>query len=170
MQQSKHSLSLIGMPGVGKSTIGRELATQLGFAYIDTDDLIVKRGGKSLQAYIDAHGDDALTQLETDVAVSLYPTTPTVIATGGSIVYSRAAMQRLEAISTLIYLEDSLSNIEKRINNLDSRGITGLKNKTLQEIYDERCILYKYYAQITVATHPFNPKKIAEKIITGLKK
>jgi len=143
------SIILIGMAGVGKSTIGRSLAKALGFDFIDVDDYISKKEGGTLQEIIDAEGEEAFLQIEKR-RVHEIDLTRRVAAPGGSIIYHSDLMEYLKQHSTLVYLEDSFENIAGKLTDASARGIVGLKNKSLRQIYDERRPLYLKYADITL--------------------
>ena len=143
------SIVLIGMAGVGKSTIGNSLAKALGFGFIDVDDYIFRKDGKTIQEIIDDKGDDFLLQLEKrrmyEVGLNRM-----VVAPGGSIIYHPDLMEHLRENATLVYLADSVENIEKKLTDEWDRGIVGLKTKSLREIYEEREPLYIKYAHFTI--------------------
>ncbi len=143
------SIVLVGMAGVGKSTIGRALSEALGFSFIDVDDYILEKDGKALQEIIDTEGEQAFLQLEKRRMHEI-DLTGKVVAPGGSIIYHPDLMEYLKQHSTLVYLDDSFENIEKRLPSILARGIVGLRNKSLRQIYDERGPLYSRYADITV--------------------
>ena len=143
------SIVLIGMAGVGKSTIGISLAKALGFSFIDVDEYILEKDGKAIQEIIDEEGEGALLQLEKRRMYEI-DLPHKVVAPGGSIIYHTDLMEYLRQKSILVYLDDSFKNIkEKLIGELD-RGIVGLRNKSLRQIYEERRPLYAKYADITV--------------------
>jgi shikimate kinase len=143
---------LIGMAGVGKSTIGMALAKSLGFGFIDVDQYILEKDGKRIQEIIDSEGEEALLLLEKRrmYEISL---TRMVVAPGGSIVYHPDLMEYLRENATLVYLDDDFENIRAKLTGGLDRGIVGLKSKTLRQIYDERRPLYSRYADITVHCH-----------------
>ena len=143
------SIVLVGMAGVGKSTIGRALSEALGFSFIDVDDYILEKDGKTIQELIDDEGEQAFLQLEKQRMHEI-DLTSKVVAPGGSIIYHPDLMEYLKQHSTLVYLDDSFENIEKRLPSVLARGIVGLRNKSLRQIYDERRPLYSRYADITV--------------------
>jgi len=143
------SIVLIGMAGVGKSTIGMALAEDLGFAFIDVDNYILQKDGKRIQEIIDSKGEEALLQIEKRRMYEIN-LTRMVAAPGGSIIYHPDLMDYLKENAVLVYLDDSFKNIEaKLVGNLD-RGIVGLRYKTLRQIYEERRPLYFRYADITI--------------------
>ncbi|MBP2029584.1 shikimate kinase [Methanohalophilus levihalophilus] len=152
------SITLIGMAGVGKSTLGRIIAKNLGLEFIDVDELIKKKTGSQLQAFIETHGDDGLMKTEEEVILSLKPGENYLISTGGSAIYSEKAMSYLKEWSTIVLLEDSFSHISSRIRNPNKRGLVGLKDQTLKELFLERRELYRKYADITVDLRGFSRK------------
>lgn len=140
---------LIGMAGVGKSTIGLSLARALGFEFIDLDEYLRSKEQKSIQQIIDSLGEAALLELE-ERSMREITLMRRVVAPGGSIIYIPKLMEDLKRSACLVYLDDSFENIEKRLRNATDRGIVGLKSKTLKEIYSERLPLYVRYADITI--------------------
>jgi shikimate kinase len=158
------SIILIGMAGVGKSTIGRLLAQKLDFGFTDLDEYIRDRDGKTVQQVIDDGGDEALLFLEKNRLREL-DIRRRVVAPGGSVIYHSDLMQEMRQRATIVYLDDSIDNIEKRITNLFTRGIVGLKSKSLRQIYDERRPLYLRYADITVDCQRKTAEQITAEII-----
>lgn len=140
---------LIGMPGAGKSTMGAQLAARRGMPLIDTDQLIEEGEGQSLQAILDRRGYLALRAIEERVLMA-HDFTGQVIATGGSAVYSAAAMAHLKRFGPCVFLDIPLPEIKTRVQNIDSRGIAGPSGLGLTEIYAERLPLYRQYADIVV--------------------
>ncbi len=172
------TIILIGMPGAGKSTVGVILAKTLGMQFIDTDILIQQRTGRMLQEILDEDGPDAFRRIEEEAILSLTgqaPQTnqssqnapvPAVIATGGSVVWSRAAMEHLKSLGLVVYLEISFSEIERRIRNITTRGIVLMPNQTLRGMYDSRVPLYKQYADYTILCSGEDPESVVRSIIT----
>lgn len=144
------NITLIGMAGVGKTSIGRALAKQLDFVFLDVDELIEKSTQVSLQRLIDTKGEQAFLKIEEQTILGLELKKETVISTGGSVVYLPLAMEYLKKHSRIVYLEASFKNIETWVSNRLARGLVGLKTKTLLEIYQERLPLYERYADYTV--------------------
>jgi len=145
------NIVLIGMPGAGKSTVGVILAKSLGMRFIDTDILIQERTGRMLQAILDEDGPDAFGRIEEETVLSLHAE-HAVIATGGSVVCSEAAMAHLKAGGMVVYLEISYDEMERRLKNITTRGIVLLPGQSLRGMYDERVPLYERYADLTVAS------------------
>jgi shikimate kinase len=147
----KESIVLIGMAGAGKSTVGAALAGVLGFEFTDLDDYIRGKEGRSIQAIIDTRGEEYLLALEERYIYEI-DLKRRVVAPGGSVIYSPTLMSYLKQQAVLVYLDESFENLEKRLKNASTRGIVGLKNKTLREIFDERKPLYSGYADISLTT------------------
>ena len=143
------NISLIGMPGAGKTVVGQALAAQLGWQCIDTDRLIEKDAGASLQQLLDDRGYLALRQLEEAQVLSL-STSESVISTGGSVVYSQAGMRHLMDFSTVVFFDIDLATVKRRIHNIDQRGIASAQDQSLDMIFEERFPLYRKYAQISL--------------------
>ena len=144
------NITLIGMAGAGKSTVGRVLAKRLGYDFVDIDAVLEAKHGRPLQELLDEAGDEAFLHMEREVALSYQNGLQnTVISTGGSMVYSPAAMEHLKKISKIVFLDASLDDIKKRIT-VGGRGIVGGRDKPFEEVYAERLPLYKRYADIVV--------------------
>ena len=143
------SIILIGMPGSGKSTLGVLLAKALGYSFIDTDLIISRKAGKPLQRILDEDGLDRFLELEQEVGSSL-DCDCTVVATGGSMVLSQPAMERLKSLGRVVYLSVPLGEIKRRITNITTRGIAFHKNETLDNVFEQRSPLYEKYADLTV--------------------
>ena len=144
------NITLIGMPGSGKSSIGREVARILEYDFVDIDQLVRKKAGLPLQDIIDSKGDEALVQMEEKVVLGLSIGDGIVISPGGSIVYSDKAMDRLKERTIIIFLHTPLSRVKQQINNQDSRGIVGLKGRSFEKLFAERFPLYQKYADMSI--------------------
>lgn len=150
------------MPGAGKSTSGRLLAQLLNYELIDSDDLICQQHQRSLQNIVSEDGYMKLRQFEEQVILGI-DVEKTVIATGGSAVYSSTAMRHLSGISKIVYLHVPYDVIADRIQNLDTRGLAKQPQQTLLDLYHERKSLYEKYADITVDATS-SAAAVAEKI------
>ncbi len=159
----KTNLTLIGMPGAGKSTIGIILAKNLSLDFIDTDLLIQVNQQKSLQQIIDQTDHLNLRAIEENEILKLN-VSGHVIATGGSAAYSDKAMIHLQGISHVIFLEVSFAEIERRIRNFATRGIAKAADQTFHELFDERQFLYRKYAELTLRCDGFDQEEIAQQI------
>lgn len=146
---NRDNIVLIGMPGVGKSTVGVVLAKALGYQFVDADLLIQEAEGKLLSELIEEHGTDGFMEIENRVN-SQIQTHRSVIATGGSVVYGKEAMEHLKSIGTVVYLKQNLRVLQRRLRNLKGRGVVLKEGQTLVDLYKERTVLYEKYADITV--------------------
>ena len=141
------NIVLIGMPGCGKSTVGVLLAKALQMDFVDTDIVLQQQQGKKLQEILDQIGNDAFLKLEEDCVRGL-DYDHTVIATGGSVVYGKKAMQHLHQQGLVVYIRLPYEEIEKRLSNLATRGVTLRPGQTLRDLYDERIPLYEAEADL----------------------
>lgn len=144
------SIILIGMPSCGKSTLGVLLAKKLGLEFIDSDLLIQKKHGKLLHELIEEQGNEGFLALEAEVNCSV-DATGAVIATGGSAVYSEAAMCHLASLGRIVYIHISYEEMERRLGDFSHRGVIMPAGYTLQDLYRERHALYRRYADVTVS-------------------
>ncbi|WP_314009566.1 shikimate kinase [Cryptobacterium curtum] len=162
----KDNIVLIGMPGAGKSTLGIVLAKILGFDFIDADLLIQNQSNKTLQKILDACGPTGFIQVENEVLCGL-EASRTVIATGGSAVYSDEAMKHLMHIGTIVYLKTSLEELTMRLGGLYERGVV-MKDgmgMSLSDLYEERIPLYEQYAEVTLDLDGMSVRDAARKLV-----
>ena len=143
------NIILIGMPSCGKSTVGVLLAKQLGYRFLDTDLLIQERTGKLLHELIAKWGNDGFLSLENEILSSI-ETDKNVIATGGSAVYGREAMERFKQNGIAVYLKIDFQTLSARLGDYVHRGVVMPTGGTLKELYDERHALYEKYADLTL--------------------
>ncbi|QLC50614.1 shikimate kinase [Methanolobus zinderi] len=162
-------ITLIGMPGAGKSSAGKMLARRLGYCFIDTDDLVREYSGAALQQLIDEKGDLALIDVEEQCILSLELQDNCIISTGGSVIYSEKAMHFLQENSCIVFLDVPFGIIKIRLSNLDTRGVVGLKDKGLYQLYRERSLLYAEFADIRIKVRGKDKiKDVVEKIVMQL--
>lgn len=140
---------LIGMPGSGKSSVGVVLAKALGYRFVDADLLIQEQEGALLQDILNEKGVEKFLDIEGDVLASIQ-CEHTVVAPGGSCICRDYAMEHLRELGTVVYLQLTYPEVERRIHNLASRGIALQPGQTLRDVYDYRVPLYERYAHITV--------------------
>ena len=143
------NIVLIGMPGAGKSTVGVVLAKRLGYGFTDSDLVIQDRYGKLLHELIEEHGVQGFWKIENEVNASL-ELQRNVIATGGSVIYGREAMEHLRRIGVVVYLKLPYDEVAERLGDLNARGVTLLPGQELRDLYAERTPLYEKYAHVTV--------------------
>ena len=143
------NIILVGMPSCGKSTLGRILSKELQYDFLDTDEVIIRQNGCPLRDILDARGVDGFVAVE-EAAVCSVQAEKTVIATGGSVVYSEKAMEHLKKMGKVVYLCLTFDEMERRLGDLHARGVAIAPGATLQDLYNERVPLYEKYADIIV--------------------
>lgn len=165
MSNKKRNIVLVGMPGSGKSTLGVLLAKTLVKKFCDTDILIQDITNESLQDTINRDGYMKLRGIEEEALLSVN-FNDTVIATGGSAVYSDKGMVHLKKFSTIIYIDVKVEELLHRIPDMESRGIAMKPGQCFKDLYQERCLLYTKYADLTISTD----KKTVEESIKDILK
>lgn len=143
------NIVLIGMPAVGKSTVGVVVAKRLGYEFVDTDLLIQKQEKRLLKEIIVQEGNDGFLAIENQVNRDL-DVENAVIAPGGSVVYCEEAMEHYKKTGTVVYLKVSYETIDRRIQNAKSRGVVLKEGQTLKDLYEERVCLFEKYADYTI--------------------
>lgn len=162
------NIILIGMPAVGKSTLGVLLAKRMSYAFLDTD-LIIQSGEKTrLYHIIQQIGVDQFCDLEAQY-VEQIAAHHTVIATGGSVIYRSQAMTHLKALGCIVFLDIQLTPLIKRLNDLDGRGVVRLPGQNIEELYKQRRPLYQQYAQLTIDCTNCSPKEAVQKMYAKLR-
>lgn len=163
------NIVLIGMPGVGKSTAGVVLAKVLGYQFVDADLVIQEEEKRLLHEIIKDEGTDGFIQIENRVNASIN-VEQSVIATGGSVVYGKEAMEHLKEIGTVVYLKLPYGELEKRLHNIKGRGVVLKDGQTLYDLYEERVLLYEKYADVIVDETNLDVEQTIQKIVEELKK
>ncbi|MFI3212381.1 MAG: shikimate kinase [Eubacteriales bacterium] len=141
----KKNIILIGMPGAGKSTVGVVVAKCLGFRFVDSDLVIQEETGKLLHEIITEEGLEGFLEIENQINAKL-EVEHSVIATGGSVIYGKEAMEHLREIGSVVYLKLSLEDIAERLGDLHERGVALKEGQTLSDLYEERSVYYEKYA------------------------
>ena len=160
-------ISLIGMAGVGKSTIGMLLARELDWAFTDSDHIIEALYGTRLQTVTDELGKEAFLDVE-DGVVSSLRLQRAVIATGGSVVYRERCMRHLQDMGPVVYLEAPLEIIEERIARNPQRGLAIGPGQSIADIFYEREELYRKYCSLRCVTHPYTPVQCVRWILAHM--
>jgi len=150
MKLYDRNIVLIGMPGAGKSTVGVLLAKSMKMPFIDTDLLIQQQENSYLQDIINTRGIDEFMKIEESVILGI-DVRRHIIATGGSAVYSNAAMMHLKASGVIIFLNAKLYQLNRRLKNISKRGVAMKEGQSLSDLYEERLPLYRKYADIEVS-------------------
>ncbi len=161
------NIIFIGMPAVGKSTVGVVVAKRLGYNFIDTDLLIQKEEGRLLREIIAEEGLDGFLEIEDRINAEV-DAESSVISPGGSVVYCKNAMAHYKEIGIVVYLQASFETISKRLRNAKKRGVVLRENQTLKDLYDERTVLFEKYADITVCEDGIDLEETIELVIDTL--
>jgi shikimate kinase len=162
-------VTLIGMPGSGKSTLGRLISRKNGWAWVDTDYLMESWWGMPLQAVRDHLGLKGFLQAEEEI-VSSMKFYRTIISSGGSVVYSSRAMDHLAGLGRIVYLRAGLETITRRLADTSNRGLAKKKDQSIEDIFNQRRPLYKKYAGLIIDTDVHEPRQQADAIISWLEK
>jgi shikimate kinase len=162
------NIILIGMPGSGKSTVGVILAKRTGRAFVDTDVLIQTESGRRLQDIVDRDGYLALRALEEQVLLDL-DVRGHVIATGGSAVYSKFAMDHLRTAGVVVYLQVDLRTLKERVKDYETRGLAKRPDQTVDDLFAERSALYETFADITVRCEKMDHEAVCTRVIEALR-
>lgn len=159
----KNNVILIGMPGAGKSTVGVVLAKLLNYKFVDSDIVIQQKMKKKLKDIILKQGAEYFKKIENKINSNLN-VKKSVVATGGSVVFGKDAMEHFKKIGTVVYLKVNLDSLEKRLGDLDKRGVVHKPGETLLDIFNERAPLYEKYADIIIDETDLEISQIAKKI------
>jgi shikimate kinase len=162
------TISLIGMPGAGKSTVGVLLAKMAGLGFRDTDLDIQLHAKATLQEILEREGHLSLRAIEQEILLEI-PLGNSVISTGGSVVYSEAAMTRLASAGPVIYLKSDFATLEQRVASTPNRGIASGAEQGFAEVFAERIPLYQRYADITIDTVRFTAEEVAVRVLEAVR-
>jgi shikimate kinase len=151
---SSRSLVLVGLPGSGKSTVGRQLARRLDLPFHDSDKVIEQRLGCSIREYFDREGEAAFRDVEESVIEELAQGAGGVIATGGGAVLRPANRQRLRAAGSVIYLRSTPEEVFRRVRHDANRPLLQVEDPLarLRSLYEERDPLYRETAHFIIET------------------
>ena len=163
----KDNLIFIGMPAVGKSTVGVIVAKKLGMRFIDTDLLIQEQEKRLLREIISEVGEDGFLKIENQVNAEVNVTN-TVISPGGSVIYCEDAMKHYKEIGTVVYLKASYQTIKRRIRNPKKRGVVLREGQTLRDLYNERVPYFEKYADITVCEDGCRIEETIENVVAAV--
>lgn len=163
------NIVLIGLPTAGKSTLGVILAKTLGMKFIDTDIVIQEKTGRPLQAIIDEDGIETFLEIEEKTLLSLNCHNA-IIATGGSVVYSKQAMEHLKSDGMTVYLEISFDEMIRRLKNITTRGIVLVPGQSLRDLYNQRVPLYENYSDLRVDCSRTGFEDVIDKLIDKIQK
>lgn len=163
------NIIFIGMPAVGKSTIGVVAAKRLGYKFLDTDILIQEREGKLLREIIEEKGTEGFLEVEDAVNAGV-DAEHTVISPGGSVIYCKNAMKHYKKIGTVVYLKVSYDTISKRLGNAKNRGVVLREGQSLFDLYQERTALFEQYADITICEDGLSLEETIAEVLKCLPK
>ncbi len=163
MPDHQTNVTLIGMPGAGKTTVGQALAGLLGWHFLDTDHLMESEQNRPLRDIMESEGLEGFRRLENDLVAGLR-CTHTVIATGGSVVYGEQAMSRLRELGPVFYLEAPLAVLAERVTDIPGRGMVIRPDQSFAHLFEERCPLYRRFANRVVEIAGKTPRQIAGEI------
>lgn len=169
MEQKKNNIILIGMPGVGKSTVGVVLAKILGYHFVDADIVIQQKYGRLLKDIIAEEGVDGFIEIENKINSEINGN-KTIIATGGSVIYGKEAMEHYKQIGCVVYLKLDYDTLNSRLGDIKNRGVVLKDGQTLKDLYDERCKLYEKYADIVVDEAGLDVERTIDKLVENLQK
>lgn len=162
-----NNIILIGMPAVGKSTVGVVVAKRLGYKFVDTDILIQEEEGKLLKEIIAEKGIEGFLEVEDRINAEV-EAEHTVISPGGSVVYCENAMKHYKEIGKIVYLKVSFDTISKRLRNAKKRGVVLKDGQTLKDLYDERIKLFEKYADITVSEDGYSLEETIDLVMESI--
>ncbi len=167
--QAEASITLIGMAGAGKSTVGRELAATLRLGHVDTDRVIESYFGADLESIFRKLGRDRFLKAEESLVAGLFAR-HCVISTGGSVIYGPQAIDRLKELGPLVFLRTRLETVENRLAQCGGRGLAIAPGQSFADLYAERQPLYTQAADFTVDTDDRTPDAVTGAIIDWLNK
>ncbi len=165
-----NNVVLVGLMGAGKSTVGRELVSYLGFSFIDTDDELERRMGVTIPVIFDVEGEDGFRLRETKVIADMPDQKNSVISTGGGVVLKSENREYLKSAGKIVYLSASADILYDRTKNSKKRPLlqkTDIK-KTIEQLLSEREELYRNVADIIIESGKWSPKEMAKKIAERL--
>lgn len=165
----KDNLIFIGMPAVGKSTVGIVVAKRLGMRFVDADLLIQEQEKRLLREIIAEVGEEGFLKIENQVNAEVEAEN-SVISPGGSVVYCEEAMRHYKEIGTIVYLKASYQTIKRRIRNPKKRGVVLREGQSLRDLYNERVPYFEKYADITVCEDGCRIEETIENVINAVER
>ena len=163
----KKNLIFIGMPAVGKSTVGVVVAKRLGMKFVDTDLLIQEQEDRLLREIIADVGEEGFLKIENQVNRDL-DVKNAVISPGGSVIYCEEAMRHFKETGTVVYLKASYQTIKRRIRSPKKRGVVLKEGQTFRDLYNERTKLFEMYADITISEDGCQIEQTIENVLNAV--
>lgn len=163
----KNNIILVGMPASGKSTVGVILAKILGYNFVDADIVIQEKEGRKLSEIIETEGIDGFVEIENKINQGI-EVEKTVVATGGSVVYGKEAMEHYKNIGKVVYLKVDMSVLTKRLKDVKQRGVVMKDGQSLVSLYNERSVLYEKYADIVVDEEDHSMEEVVADLLAAL--
>lgn len=160
-------ITLVGMAGAGKSTLGQGLAERLGWGQLDTDRYLESYYALPLQAIMDTFGLEDFLNIE-GTLVSELNLTRTVVSTGGSVIYSEEAVARLKSLGPVVMLDIDEATFLERVGGAEGRGLAKAPGKTMSDLYNERQPLYRAAADLVIRTDRDAPEGCVTRILEQL--
>jgi shikimate kinase len=160
---------LVGFMGAGKSVCGRLLARRLGRCFVETDDMIVAREGRSIPEIFNRDGEDRFRQLEAEMVEALALKSGDVIATGGGLPCREGRMDALKRLGTVVWLRGPFGDLVARARRMGARPmLDGRPVDEIEALYRRR---ERYYAQadVTVDTADLGPDQVVGRLLTALR-
>ncbi len=161
----KDNVVIIGMPASGKTTVGLALAKRLNCAFIDTDAVIKEKTASTLQKLINENGCDGFLDIECGVISAIEPSRRTVISTGGSAVYRKAALDHLKIVGRVVYLRAGEDELSQRLHHPKKRGVVIGENMSFHDLYSERAPLYEKYADVIIDEEGKHYRQIVDELV-----
>ena len=155
VSEAHRTVALIGMPGGGKTTVGRLLARQLGWRFVDSDAVIERELGCSIRDYFDREGEDAFRDVEAQTLTTLLAQSDgVVLSTGGGMPLRASNRAQLRERTTALYLHSTPEELFRRLRHDTHRPLLQVADplSRLRELYGQRDKLYREAAQFVIET------------------
>lgn len=162
------NIVLIGMPGCGKSTIGKLLAQSLERDFIDCDDFVEEKSGMTIPEIFEKFGEEEFRKLETRAAIELAKRRDIVISTGGGCVERKENIDAFKEGGVVVFIDRSLENIFSDID-VSGRPLLADKKDRLNTLYERRYSLYREYCDVRIDNNG-GLEETVEKIIKETEK
>jgi shikimate kinase len=164
------ALALVGMPGSGKSTVGRQLARRLGWPFVDADAEIERQLGTSIRSHFEQHGEDSFRDIEQATLAQLLARDQQVLATGGGAVLREANRRLLKSHADVVYLRSTPEELIRRLRHDMNRPLLQVRDpmRKLRDLFQERDPLYREAARFVIDTGRPSVKMLAGMILMQL--